>query len=290
MLIVQSTSRWSTVTGLWLGLATWTYAALASLELRGLGYDPTEPEVGYVRVPGHVPLLTHAVAALLALVLVGAVASLVTGRGRRTADALLAAGLLVGGWFLWAVEAPRPSAPALVAAAALPLALSTLLPPREPEPTRAFAPRLLLAVPALLAGWACAHELAESSWRLQSWNAGYWVGVAVASGMLLVAVLLPLLDHAAWRWGLGLPTLVAGLFLTGGGILGLREGYLVSGFEEVETGWMLGGAPLFLGLGLATAGIAAVRGRRPLAAGTFGAAVLVVLAIVVGVPEIRSGF
>lgn len=283
-------SRWPTVTGLWLGTGAWLYAVLAVVELRELDFDPTEPDVGYVGVADYVPALTYATSVLLGLALVGSLWSLTTGRARRATDASLAAGLLLGGAFLWAADQPRPTAPVVVALAALPLSLAVLLPATGPAPARAFLPRLLMVVPALLMGWVCLHELAEGHWRLSTTSSVYWLGVAVAAAMVVVAALLPLLRHAAWRWLLGIPTLLLGLAWTGGAFLGLREGYLLSGFEENEDGWMLGGPLLFLGLGFVVAGLAALRDRWALAAGTVGTTVLVLLAVVFGIPEIRSGY
>lgn len=58
--------RWPVVAGLWLGAATWTYAALAVLELRGTERDVTVAnDQGYLVVPGYVPALTPAVLMVL---------------------------------------------------------------------------------------------------------------------------------------------------------------------------------------------------------------------------------
>lgn len=283
-------SRWPTLTGLWVGAGAWLYAVLAVVELRTLEHNPTEPDVGYVGVADHVPALTYAATVLLGLTLAAGLWSLATGRLRRTVDVSLAAGLLVGGAFLWSADQPRPTAPVVVALAALPLALSALLPTRGPAPPRAFVPRLLMAVPGVLLAWACLHELADGRWRLSTTSSVWWLGLAVGAALVLVAALLPVLTHAAWRWVLGLPTLLLGLAWTTGGVLGLQEGYLLSGFEENEDGWMLGGPFLFLGLGFVVAGLAALRDRMALAAGTVGTAVLVLLGVVFGIPEVRSGF
>lgn len=285
-------SRWPAVTGLWLGTGAWVYAVLSVLELRTLDHDPVDDGrmSEYVLVAAYVPPLAYAVAVVLGPLLLLAAVSLATGRARRVADALLALGLLAGGWFLWGVEQPRPTAPVVVALAALPLALSVLLPLREHSSQRSFPARLLLMLAAVLGGWVCVLMIADYRWQLQATSSFYFLGAALSVLMAGVAAVLPLLTHPAWRWVIGLPTLLAGLFLAVGGVLGLRSGFLVSDLAEIEDGWVLGGPVLYAGLGLAAGGLAALRDRWALAAGTVGAAVLVLLGIVFGVPEIRNYF
>ncbi len=285
-------SRWPCVTGLWLLVPAWLYAALAALELRDLDHDPTAPgQGGYARVADQVPILVDATAATLAVVLLLGVGSLATGRLRRTTDLALAAGLGLAATMLWAVDEPRPVAPLLLAGAAVVLVVSAAL----PQPGRAsrlgtFSARLLLATAALLAGWVLLHQLDAYHWQLRSWTVGYWLGLMLAVAMLLAALLGRRLAHPAWRWLVGVPLGLVAVLVVASGVAGLRGGYLVSGFEENETGWSLGGPPLFLGTGLLAASLAALRGRWPLAAGTAGAAVLAVLGLLFGIPEIRSGY
>lgn len=284
-------SRWPAVTGLWLLAPACLYAVLAALELRDLGYDATAPEPGYVRVGDRVPLLVDVAAvALSAVVLLGFV-SLATGRLRRATDAALAAGLGLGGVLLWALDQPRPVAPALLGVGAVVLGVAAVVPqPHVAGRAGRFGARLLLATAAVLAGWVLAHELAEYSWQLRSWTVGYWAGLGVVTVMLLVALVMPWLTRPAWRWVLGVPLfLVAALALVAA-VLGLMEGFLVSGYEETEDGWRLGGPPAFLATGLLAASGAVLRGRWSLAVGTAGCAVLALLALLFGIPEIRVGF
>jgi Ca2+/Na+ antiporter len=287
----RSTSRWPTVTGLWLGLATWLYAALAAYEV----WDMTRnrmwvDEVGVSRSPALAEALVDWTAVALGLALVVAAVSLVTGRARRIADLVLAAGLGLGAVLLWAAEHPRPAAPVAVGVVAAVLAMSALLPERPAEGRLAgFLGRLVLATSALLLGWLCAHEIAERHWQFfLSIPDVYWPGLVIAALMLFAALLGPLLGRPVLRWIFGLPTLLVGLGVLALGGLLLREGYLLTGYEEVERGWDLGGAPAYLGAGLSAAGLALLCRRPTLAVGTVSAAVLTLLAILVGIPEIRN--
>ncbi|GAA1479076.1 hypothetical protein GCM10009623_35220 [Nocardioides aestuarii] len=287
----RPTSRWPTVTGLWLGLATWVYAALASVELLGIDYDPTDPASGYGAVPGWVPVTTHAATLVLGGALVLALASVVSGRARRSADLLLAVGLGLGAAVLWGAEEPRPVAPVVVAAAAVALALLAPLPERPAEGRLAgFVGRLLLATVALLLAWLCLHELSDLHFDLASWTVLSWSGLVVAGLVLLAALLGPLLASPVARWSFGLPTLLAGLAGLVGAVVGMREGYLLTGFEEVEPGWWLGGPTAYIAAGLTAAGLALLRSRPTLAVGTVVAALLTTLGVVFGIPEVRSGF
>lgn len=286
------TSRWPAVTGLWLGAATWVYAALAARELARLDYDPTAPgRVGHDAVAEWVPPLVLATAVGLGVALLLSALSVVTGRLRRLADALLGAGLLAGAGMLWGVVEPRPVAPVLVGAAGVVLVVAAALPPR-PTAGRAagFGARLLLATPALLAGWVLAHELSEYSWRLESWSAPYYAGLVTAALLLLVAVLGERLTRRVWRVVLGVPLALAGLTALLLGAVFLSGGVLVSGFEEFEDGWRLGGPQSFLGAGVTAGAAALLRGRWSLACGTLGAAVLATLAMVFGIVEMRVGY
>lgn len=287
----RSTSRWPTVTGLWLGLATWLYAALASLELLTVDHDPTNPGPGYGAVPAWVPPTTHAATLVLGAGLVLGLASVATGRARRAADLLLAVGLVLGAGVLWGAKEPRPVAPLVLAALTLCLVLAALAPERPAEGRLAgFAGRLGLATVALLLGWACVHELSDGRWQLASWTLPYWCGVAVAALMLVAALLGPLLVHPVARWSFGLPTVLVGLVGLVAAVLGMREGYLLTGFEEVEPAWWLGGPAAYLGAGLAASGLALLRSRPTLAVGTVAATLLTMLGVVFGIPEVRSGF
>ncbi len=290
----RPTSRWPTVTGLWVGVASWLYAALAAWEV----WDRTRDRFAVVDDPGLVasPALAEALvdwtAAALGLALVVAAVSLVTGRARRVADRVLAVGLGLGAVLLWAAEHPRPAAPVAVGAVAVVVAVSALLPERPAEGRLAgFLGRLVLATVALLLGWACAHEIAERDWQFfLSIPDVYWPGLGIAVLMLLAALLGPLLGRALPRWLFGLPTLLVGLGVLALGGLLLREGYLLTGHEEVERGWDLGGAPVFLGAGLAAGGLALLRRRPTLAVGTVATAVIVMLAVVFSVPTVRNNF
>lgn len=290
--MTDRTSRWPTVTGLWLGLATWLYAALAAYEVWETARGGSTPDSADLVPPtGLADALVDPAAAVLGVALLGSLGSLVTGRARRPADLLLAVGLGFGAATLWAGEDPRPVTPVVVGAAAIVAGLSAMLPERPAEGRLAgFLARLLLATVALLLGWVCAHELADGSWRLRTWSLLTWAGLGVAALMLLASLLGPLLVRPVWRWLLGLPTLLVGLAATAGGCLGLAEGRLVTGSEEVEPGWWLGGPAVFLGAGLTAAGLALLRGRWTLAVGTVGACVLTTLGVVFGIPEMRSGF
>lgn len=290
----RPTSRWPTVTGLWVGVATWLYAALAAWEV----WDTTRDRFAVVDDPGLVPppalaeALVDWTAAALGLALVVAAVSLVTRRFRRAADLVLAAGLGLGATLLWAAEQPRPAAPVVVGVVAAVLALSTLLPERPAEGRLAgFLGRLVLATAALLLGWVCAHELAEQHWRLSvSIPDVYWPGLGIAALMLLAALLGPLLGRPVLRWLFGLPTLLVGIGVLALGGLLLHEGYLLTGWEEAERGWDLGGAPVLLGAGLAAGGLALLRRRPTLAVGTVSVAVVTMLAVVFSVPTIRNNF
>jgi hypothetical protein len=193
---------------------------------------------------------------------------------------------------LWAAGEPvRPVAPVVVGVAATVVAVSTVLPQRPPEGRIAgLLARLVVATVALLLGWVCAHELSEVRWELAGWTGAYWSGAAVAVVMLLAVVLGPLLGRPAARWLFGLPTLLAGLAGLVVGVLGLREGRLLTGFEEVEPGWWLGGPPAYLGAGLTAGGLALLRGRPTLALGTVATAVLTTVALLFGISEIRNNF
>lgn len=282
-------SRWPAVTGTWLLAPAAVYAVLAALELRELG--PTPPEPGYVPVGDAVPTLVRGAAVALPLVVLVTLVSLLTSRLRRTTELLLAAGLGLGGALLWAVDQPRPAAPAVLAAAAVMLLVAALLPtPAQAGPWGSFAARVLLATAALLAGWVLVEHVSGYRWELAAWTAGPYAGLVLAALMLVGAVLGPWLVSPVWRWVAGVPLLLLGLAVAASGVLLLGEGYLVSGHEESEDGWRLGGAPLFLGAGLVAGGVAALRARWPLAAGTTGAAVLCSLSLVFAIPEVRSGF
>lgn len=287
----RTTSRWPTVTGLWLGLATWLYVALASIELLGIDYDPTDPEPGYRAVAGWVPSTTHVAALVLGAGLVVGLASVASGRARRAADLLLAVGLVLGAAVLWGAGEPRPVAPVVLGAVALALTLLAVLPERPAEGRVAgFLARLVLATVGLLLGWVCFHELSEGHFDLASWTVLYWSGLAVAGLVLAAALLGPLLARPVPRWFFGLPTLLVGLAGLVAAVLGMREGYLLTGFEEVEPGWWLGGPTAYLAAGLTAAGLALLRSRPTLALGTVAATLLTTLGVVFGIPEVRSGF
>jgi hypothetical protein len=286
--------HWATWTGLWLGAGAWIYAALSVVELRGIdGRDVTRPnQGGYTWVASYVPELTHVVAGLLGLALAVSVVSLWSGRARRAADLLLAAGLLLGGWFLWAAQEPRPVAPWVVGASGVTVLVAAVMPWRAPcgRPAHGIA-RVLLAGAGLALGWAGGHELVEPGGMQALIAPTYAVGVAVAAAMVGVAVVWPRRPRPDWWSGLLAGLLgLGGVVITVGGVLGLVEGWLVSGFEELETGWYLGGFTVFLGTGLWVAAVAAARGRWPLAGATFAAAVGTSLGILFGIPEIRAGF
>ncbi len=283
-------SRWPTVTGLWLAVPAWVYAVLAAIEVRDLGYDPTAPEPGHVAVGDGVPQLMDAAAVSLTLVLLLAVVSLVSGRLHRLTDLVLGAGLALGAAVLWSAEQPGPVAPVLLAVVAVVVAASALLPRRGLLAGPAsIAARLLLATALLLTGWILVHELSNLHFQLRSWTVGYWSGLGLVVAMLGVALLLPRLTHPAWRWVLGVPLGLLAAVGVVAGVLGLQEGYLLSGHVETEDGWRLGGPPLFLGAGWLAAAVAMLRGRWSLAVGTAGAALLVLLALLFGIPEIRRG-
>lgn len=283
--------RWPTLAGLWTGAATWTFAVLAVVELRGLDRDVTAPtRSGYVVVPEHVPALAWIVVTVLGVGLVASLASPVSGRGRRPADLLLAVGLVLGGGLLGSLDDPRPVGPVLLIGGGLVLAVTTLT---TGSATRgrwgSLVGRLLLGIAATLLGLLVAYQLDRYHWQLQWSTREYWAGLGVAVLMLLISAVWPRLPHRAWRALVGVPLGLFALLVIVFGVAGLLEGYVVSGYEEDEDGWSLGGPPLFLGTGLLAAALAAMRGRWSLAAGTAGAAVLVLLAMLFGMPEIRAG-
>lgn len=283
--------RWPAATGVWLAVPVWVYAVLAAFELRTLDYDPTAPPESYASVSDQAPALIWVTAFGLGAALILALVSLTTGRLRRVADLLLGLGLAAGGAMLWAVGQAQPVAPVVVGVAGALLVVSAALPaPGEPGPVVSWLARLLLATAALLAGQVVLHELDERSFQLRPWTVGYWAGLALVAGLLIAAVLGPRLASGVWRWLLAVPLLVIGLLSVAWGVLGLDEGFLVSGFNEIEDGWRLGGAVLFAGAGCLAAGIGALRRRWVFAVGTAGSTVLLLLALLFGVPEIRRGY
>jgi hypothetical protein len=289
----RPTSRWPTVTGLWVGVATWLYAALAAWEVWDTTRDLLAVDAADLEPPPELAeTLVDWTVMGLGLALVVAAVSLMTGRARRIADLVLAVGLALGAVLLWAAGEPvRPVAPVVVGLVAAAVAVSTVLPQRPAEGRIAgFLARLVLATVALLLGWVCARELAEVSWDVDGWSATPWSGLVVAVLMLLAVALGPLLGRPVARWLFGLPTVLVGLAGLVVGVLGLREGRLLTGFEEVEPGWWLGGPAVYLGAGLTAGGLALLRGRPTLALGTVATAVLTTAALLLGISEIRSGF
>lgn len=285
-------TRWTAWPAWWLGLGAWLYAALSVLELRELDYDPTAPEQpDQVTVAGYVPELAHVVAVGLGVVLLVAVWSLATGRAARVADVLLGVGAVVGGWFLWAVDQPRPVAPWLVAGAGVLALLGALLPlPTLSDRARSALGRALLVVGGVPVAWVAALALEDNLWQVHAWTAAYWTGFGVGAAMVLGAVLGSWRDDAS-SWSsrtAAVAFLGLGVILVGGGVLGFEEGYLVSGHEESEDGWYLGGIPLFGGLGVLAAGVAALRARWALVALSLGGAAVVTISLVVGVDEVRN--
>lgn len=282
--------RWPTATGLWLAFPVWVYAVLGVLEVRDLAYDPTRPGPDYpdyvAVMDGTVPLVWATAIVLGPVMLLAA-----TGRLRRTSDALLGLGLVLGGVMLWFVEEPRPLAPVVVAAAGVVLLLSAALPaPRAVGRVGSFLARLLLATSALLTSWIILSELAETDFRLAFWNGEYWLGLAMSAWLLLAAVAGHHLSRPVWRWLWGLPVLGLGLLCVVLGVVLFREGYLVSGWVEDEDSWRLGGPVLFAGCGWTTGAVAALRGTWVFAAATIGATMFLLLALLFGIPEIRRGF
>ena len=216
--------------------------------------------------------------------------SRVTGRAPRAADALLGVTVAAGGWFLWAVGQPRPVAPwAVGVAGALAVAGAVLPLPPLTDRGRALLGRTLLALGGLAVGWASAVVLADRYWQLRSWNAPYWAGLAAGAALVLGASLGRGRSATAPGWTrlVAVGLLLLGLLLVVGGCAGFREGYLVSGHEESEDGWYLGGLPLLTGLGVLAAGVAALRARWSLAAASLGSGFLLLMGLVIGIDEAR---
>ena len=151
---------------------------------------------------------------------------------------------------------------------------------RSSGPDRPWAPRLLLGLAGVVCGAFAAQALMERAWDLSLWTIPYWLGLATAVPMICLAVGWPRRPRPqlwAWLFGAGLGLL--GLLFTVGGVVGLREGALVSLPEETQDGWSIGGPALFLGCGLLAAAVAAGRGRWAMAAASTGGAVMVLLAL-----------
>ena len=287
----RTASRWPTATGLWLAVPAWVYAVLAVVELRDLDHDPTDTEPWNIEVAGYAPPLVWATALGLGTAMLLGAASWLTGRLRRTADLLLGLGMVLGAAMLWAVAAPRPVAPWVVGVAGVLLVASALLPPPgEPGRAAAWLARLLLATVAALSAWVVLHQLSQYFFQWRSWTVGYWAALGLCLALLVAAVLGERLTRPVPRWLFGLPLLGLGLLALVGGVAGLDEGYLVSGFEENEDGWRLGGAAVFTGAGWTAAGLALLRRRWLFAVATTGLTVVLVLGLVFGIREVRLGW
>ena len=227
---------------------------------------------------------------MLGLALLVSVWSLATGRAARPADLLLGAAVVLGGAMLSAVEQARPVAPWLVGGAGT-LALAGAVLPLPPVSlrTRALLGRLLLVLGGLPVVWASAVDLSQYHWQLHGWTALSWCGLAAGAGLVLAGLVGRWRDRPTSGWS----RLAAGALLLIGaaavvlGCLGFQEGYLVSGHEESEDGWYLGGLPLFGGLGVLAGGVAATRGRWSLVAVSLGGGLLVLMALLLGVHDIR---
>ncbi len=282
--------RWTSWPGLWLGLGTWLYAALAVLELQGLGYDPTAPdEPDQVAVASYVPGLVYAVAALLGAALLVSAWARATGRAARQADLVLGVGLLLGGVLLWVVSQPRPVAPWLVVGAgALALAGAALPLPAPSVRSRALLGRVLLVLGAAPAVWASWVVLSDHHWQLRTWTVGYWAALVASASLMVAGLVGRWRDQPTSVWSRLAATglLIVGLATVSLGYLGFQEGYLVSGHAESEDGWYLGGLPLFGGLGVLAGGVAATRGRWSLVAASLGGGLLVLMALAVGDDDI----